>query len=106
MKPVVDHSEVPQIISYRRIPFLCHPLVKLVDQGTIRFDASVHEDILRLQGPIGLIRSVVIVQTHGYLNGDALNLLSGHLFFKDLGRKVAFFDQLVSEAVIGFIIIN
>ena len=72
----------------------------------MRRDASEHQDVLWLQTPIGLVRSVVIAQTHGNLNKDELFLLSGYHFVVNLVRKANLIYQIVSRVVIRFFIIH
>ena len=106
MKPVIYPTQVPQVTSYRSIFFLRHHFVKLVDQGTMRYEAFLYQDVLWLQVPISLVRSVVIVQTHGKLNKDEQNLLNGHHFLVNLVRKTLMRQLLVRRVVIRFMSIN
>jgi hypothetical protein len=72
----------------------------------MRYEAFLYQDILRLQVPISLVRSVVIVQTHGKLNKDEQNLLNGHHFLVNLVRKTLMRQLLVRRVVIRFMSIN
>ena len=72
----------------------------------MRYETFLYQDVLWLQRPIRLVRTVVIVHTHRNLNKDVLFLLSGHLFMVNYVRKAELMDLLINLVVIRFLTIQ